>query len=269
GCRPGLLSVQVAVQGDASPGPRAATVTFPPSLRDSGVPPIHSKSWAREGRRKDILLSVPLGNIIAGRGTEEQSIWLPHHAAVVAIQEASEELLNRTDTEEVALLRAANRRMEVELADLRSELANIRVAKVSKGLKGTLQKALKEAAAAIQEASEELLSRTSSEEVALLRAANCRMEVSTETVVTESIPPPPTCPAPLASSAVADEGWTTGGLRLKRARTGARMLVVPGATSAPQADALAVSLRTVLKAEDVRNSFPHVKKKKKKKVRLG
>ncbi|KAJ0171648.1 hypothetical protein K1T71_012411 [Dendrolimus kikuchii] len=353
------------------------------------------------------------------------------------------------------------------------------VAKVSKGLKGTLQKALKEAAAAIQEASEELLSRTSSEEVALLRAANCRMEseiadlrnelqklqtelvrprvaapppvepppnvesvmaanlermtllfesrfaameermrsaqlassprpaptpspappsrrslpsspsmlrpsaeefpplpsqrVSTETVVTECIPPPPTCPAPLPSSAAADEGWTTvskrkrkaaqppsgtqpaaaaanapttrarrqrgrgrggkrkgdeaqapasqpppppppppkketrargrkvprlrppkssavvltmqsgaeergvtyasllsqakanirladlgieGGLRLKRARTGARMLVVPGATSAPQADALAVSLRTVLKAEDVRVSRP-------------
>ncbi|KAJ0176353.1 hypothetical protein K1T71_007532 [Dendrolimus kikuchii] len=34
------------------------------------------------------------------------------------------------------------------------------------------------------------------------------------------------------------------------------MLVVPGATSAPQADALAESLRTVLNAEDVRESRP-------------
>ncbi|KAJ0174916.1 hypothetical protein K1T71_009057 [Dendrolimus kikuchii] len=50
------------------------------------------------------------------------------------------------------------------------------VAKVSKGLKGTLQKALKEAAAAMQEASEELLDRTATQEVALLRAANSRME---------------------------------------------------------------------------------------------
>ncbi|KAJ0169641.1 hypothetical protein K1T71_014826 [Dendrolimus kikuchii] len=50
------------------------------------------------------------------------------------------------------------------------------VAKVSKGLKGTLQKALKEAVASVQEASEELLNRTDSQEVALLRAANRRME---------------------------------------------------------------------------------------------
>ncbi|KAJ0179074.1 hypothetical protein K1T71_005849 [Dendrolimus kikuchii] len=65
--------------------------------------------------------------------------------------------------------------LQRQIADSLAVVTN--VAKVSKGLKGTLQKALKDAAAAIQEASEELLSRTSSEEVALLRAANSRMEV--------------------------------------------------------------------------------------------
>ncbi|KAJ0179075.1 hypothetical protein K1T71_005850 [Dendrolimus kikuchii] len=47
-----------------------------------------------------------------------------------------------------------------------------------------------------------------------------------------------------------------GGLRLKRARTGARMLIVPGADSAPQADALAEQLRLNLYPEDVRVSRP-------------
>ncbi|KAJ0172433.1 hypothetical protein K1T71_012406 [Dendrolimus kikuchii] len=58
-----------------------------------------------------------------------------------------------------------------------------------------------------------------------------------------------------ANIRLADVG-IEGGLRLKRARTGARMLVVPGANSAPQADALAEQLRTVLYPEDVRVSRP-------------
>ncbi|KAJ0169720.1 hypothetical protein K1T71_014326 [Dendrolimus kikuchii] len=47
-----------------------------------------------------------------------------------------------------------------------------------------------------------------------------------------------------------------GGLRLKQARTGARMLVLPGASDAPQADALAEQLRHNLYPEDVRISRP-------------
>lgn len=49
------------------------------------------------------------------------------------------------------------------------------VAKSSKNLKGTFQKALKEAAIYTQEAAEELLGRTATQEVAMLRAANSRM----------------------------------------------------------------------------------------------
>ncbi|KAJ0172850.1 hypothetical protein K1T71_011026 [Dendrolimus kikuchii] len=44
--------------------------------------------------------------------------------------------------------------------------------------------------------------------------------------------------------------------RIKVARTGARMLVLPGADSAPKADALADSLRRVLNPEDVAVSRP-------------
>ncbi|KAJ0180196.1 hypothetical protein K1T71_004787 [Dendrolimus kikuchii] len=47
-----------------------------------------------------------------------------------------------------------------------------------------------------------------------------------------------------------------GGLRLRTARTGARMLVLPGASSAPKADALAERLRTVLDAGDVAVARP-------------
>ncbi|KAJ0175899.1 hypothetical protein K1T71_008073 [Dendrolimus kikuchii] len=335
--------------------------------------------------------------------------------AAAAIQEASEELLSRTSSEEVALLRAANGRMESEIADLRNELQKLqtelvrpRVAapppvepppNVESVMAANLERmtllfesrfaAMEERMRSAQLASSPRpaptpspappsrrslpsspsMLRPSAEEFPPLPS----QRVSTETVVTESIPPPPTCPAPLPSSAAADEGWTTvskrkrkaaqppsgtqpaaaaanaptirarrqrgrgrggkrkgdeaqapasqpppppppppkketrakgrkvprlrppkssavvltmqsgaeergvtyasllsqakanirladlgieGGLRLKRARTGARMLVVPGATSAPQADALAVSLRTVLKAEDVRVSRP-------------
>ncbi|KAJ0179634.1 hypothetical protein K1T71_005346 [Dendrolimus kikuchii] len=90
------------------------------------------------------------------------------------------------------------------------------VAKVSKGLKGTLQKALKEAAVSIQEATDELLSRTSSEEVALLRAANSRMEAEIADLRRElrslreevtrpraDIAPPPLPPPPEAEKNVA------------------------------------------------------------------
>ncbi|KAJ0177520.1 hypothetical protein K1T71_007529 [Dendrolimus kikuchii] len=98
--------------------------------------------------------------------------------------------------------------LQRQIADSLAVVTN--VAKVSKGLKGTLQKALKDAAAAIQEASEELLSRTSSEEVALLRAANSRMEVEiadlrkelrslqTDLVRPRAAPAPPPAESPSA-----------------------------------------------------------------------
>ncbi|KAJ0175898.1 hypothetical protein K1T71_008072 [Dendrolimus kikuchii] len=47
-----------------------------------------------------------------------------------------------------------------------------------------------------------------------------------------------------------------GGVKIKIARTGARMLVLPGADSTPKADALADSLRRVLNPEDVAVSRP-------------
>ncbi|KAJ0183093.1 hypothetical protein K1T71_001069 [Dendrolimus kikuchii] len=90
------------------------------------------------------------------------------------------------------------------------------VAKVSKGLKGTLQKALKEAAAAMQEASEELLDRTTTQEVALLRAANSRMEaeiadlrqelvsIRCELTMPRPAPPPQQTPPRVESVQAAD-----------------------------------------------------------------
>ncbi|VVD01915.1 unnamed protein product, partial [Leptidea sinapis] len=54
-------------------------------------------------------------------------------------------------------------------------LAIKRVSRVSKGLKGTFQKALKEAVASIDEAFEVLKSRTSTEETIRLRAENTRL----------------------------------------------------------------------------------------------
>ncbi|CAB3244644.1 unnamed protein product [Arctia plantaginis] len=51
-----------------------------------------------------------------------------------------------------------------------------RVSKVSKGLSGCSQKALKEATASILESAQVLLTRTTSEETALLRAQNAKLE---------------------------------------------------------------------------------------------
>lgn len=48
----------------------------------------------------------------------------------------------------------------------------------------------------------------------------------------------------------------TGGLRFKKASTGARILEVPGAASGPQADLLAAKLREILPEQEVRVSRP-------------
>ena len=331
--------------------------------------------------------------------------------AVASVQEATEELLGRTDTEEVALLRAANRRMEAELADLRGELTSIRselaecraravpsappppeptpptttaanldhLVLLMENRFAALEERLRPApmpsptprARPTPPPSPSLLPGPSVEEYPPLPSRR----VNSETAVADLTPPPPTCPAPLPPPAAAGEGWTTvakkkkqpkkakapsasaapvapaaadaassakrrrnrggkgrrkggkaqekssqpppppppppkkekardrraprirapkssavvltiqpgvderrvtyanilsrakanirlselgieGGLRLKVARTGARMLVLPGADSAPKADALAEALRTVLDEEQVRVSRP-------------
>ncbi|KAJ0182188.1 hypothetical protein K1T71_001557 [Dendrolimus kikuchii] len=335
--------------------------------------------------------------------------------AAAAIQEASEELLGRTNSEEVALLRAANGRMEAEIADLRSELRSLqaeltrpraevaqpvtppnlesamaanleRMTLVMESRFAAMEEQMRSARLAPSPAlalspapqarptslptSPSLLPGLSVEEYPPLPQRGKK-----EKAVAKSTPPPPACPAPLPSSAEAEQGWTTvsrkkagkkanqpssgtqpttaaagaqttraqrrrgrgrggkgqgdvaqapasqpppppppapkkkeiakekrsprlrapksaavvltlqpgaadrgvtfanlfskakanirladlgieGGVRLKCARTGARMLVLPGADTAPKADALAEQLRTVLYPEDVRVSRP-------------
>ncbi|KAJ0173396.1 hypothetical protein K1T71_011572 [Dendrolimus kikuchii] len=328
--------------------------------------------------------------------------------SVASIQEASEELLTRTNSEEVALLRAANSRMEAELADLRSELRSLQ-AELTRprteaappapppNMETTMAANLDRLTLLMESrfaAMEERLrtvpspspapqtrprSQPSSPSVLGIPVAEFpplpSRRASTETAVVRSTPPPLACPAPPPPPAATEEGWTTvnrrrtrkgktpstsavpvappaadaaesakprgtrggrrrgrgqkaqeqssqpppppppskktekpkpverraprlrapksaavvltlqpgaadrgvtyanlfskakarikladlgieGGLRLKRARTGARMLLVPGADSAPQADALAEQLRLNLYPEDVRVSRP-------------
>ncbi|KAJ0170396.1 hypothetical protein K1T71_013767 [Dendrolimus kikuchii] len=462
----------------AKPPPKPPAAQTPDAKRGRGRPPTTGEYVGLAAAKQKLVeaqraqLELDLEREVAERTTAMVTARATRPRAGPAPADPDPPAAKEQEEARAALAGGLQRQIAESLA----VVAN--VAKVSKGLKGTLQKALKEAAASIQEATDELLSRTDSEEVALLRAANGRMEAEItdlrrelrslreevtrpranpapppppppemetnmaanlermtllmenrfaaieeqmrsvrpalspartlsaaprarptppptspipgpsveeypplpqrgrrERAVATSIPPPPPCPAPLPPSTSAEQGWTTvsrkkrankaqpssgtqpaaaaadaqttrarrqrgrgrgrkekgdvaqasasqppppppppppkkekrargrkvprlrppkssavvltmqsgaeergvtyasllsrakanirladlgieGGLRLKRARTGARMLVVPGATSAPQADALAASLRTVLNAEDVRVSRP-------------
>ncbi|KAJ0180821.1 hypothetical protein K1T71_004225 [Dendrolimus kikuchii] len=462
----------------AKPPPKPPAAQAPDAKRGRGRPPTTGEYVGLAAAKQKLVeaeraqLELDLEREVAERTTAMVTARATRPRAGPAPADPDPPAAREQEEARAALAGGLQRQIAESLA----VVAN--VAKVSKGLKGTLQKALKEAAASIQEATDELLSRTDSEEVALLRAANGRMEAEIadlrrelrslrdevtrpransapppppppemetnmaanlermtllmenrfaaieeqmrsvrpapspartlspaprarptppptspipgpsveeypplpqrgrkKRAVAMSTPPPPPCPAPTTSSAAAEDGWTTvsrkkaprkaaqpssgtqpaataadaqttrarrqrgrgrgrkekgdvaqapasqpppppppppkkenrargrkvprmrppkssavvltmqsgaeergvtyasllsrakanirladlgieGGLRLKRARTGARMLVVPGATSAPQADALAESLRTVLNAEDVRVSRP-------------
>ncbi|KAJ0172446.1 hypothetical protein K1T71_011585 [Dendrolimus kikuchii] len=462
----------------AKPPPKPPAAQAPDAKRGRGRPPTTGEYVGLAAAKQKLVeaeraqLELDLEREVAERTTAMVTARATRPKAGPAPADPDPPAAREQEEARAALAGGLQRQIAESLA----VVAN--VAKVSKGLKGTLQKALKEAAASIQEATDELLSRTDSEEVALLRAANGRMEAEIadlrrelrslrdevtrpranpapppppppemetnmaanlermtllmenrfaaieeqmrsvraapspartlspaprarptppptspipgpsveeypplpqrgrkKRAVAMSTPPPPPCPAPTTSSAAAEDGWTTvgkkkaarkaaqpssgtqpaataadaqttrarrqrgrgrgrkekgdaaqapalqpppppppppkkenrargrkvprmrppkssavvltmqsgaeergvtyasllsrakanirladlgieGGLRLKRARTGARMLVVPGATSAPQADALAESLRTVLNAEDVRVSRP-------------
>ncbi|KAJ0180198.1 hypothetical protein K1T71_003602 [Dendrolimus kikuchii] len=463
----------------AKPPPKPPAAQTPDAKRGRGRPPTTGEYVGLAAAKQKLVeaqraqLELDLEREVAERTTAMVTARATRPRAGPAPADPDPPAAEEQEEARAALAGGLQRQIAESLA----VVAN--VAKVSKGLKGTLQKALKEAAASIQEATDELLSRTDSEEVALLRAANGRMEAEIadlrrelrslreevtrpranpapppppppevemnmaanlermtllmenrfaaieeqmrsvrtapspartlspaprarptppptsptpgpsveeypplpqrgrkERAVAMSTPPPPPCPAPLPPSTSAEQGWTTvsrkkkaksnaqpssgtqpaaaaadaqttrarrqrgrgrgrkekgdvaqasasqppppppppppkkenrargrkvprlrppkssavvltmqsgaeergvtyasllsrakanirladlgieGGLRLKRARTGARMLVVPGATSAPQADALAASLRTVLNAEDVRVSRP-------------
>ena len=164
---------------------------------------------------------------------------------MASVQEASEELLGRTDTEEVALLRAANRRMEAELADLRSELASIRSElaecrarpvpsappppeptppKTTAANLDHLVLLMENRFAALEERlrpapmsspaprarptpppSPPIIPGPSVEEYPPLPS----QRVSSETAVAGPRSPPPACPAPPPPPAAAGEGWTT------------------------------------------------------------
>ncbi|KAF9798969.1 hypothetical protein SFRURICE_011608, partial [Spodoptera frugiperda] len=143
------------------------------SKRGRGRPPTTGKYVGLAKARKKLAA--------AKKAAEKEERLAKEEAAVV-------EKTRKVNTGRVSGLSESSLSSVIEVEDLPARQLDGRiqnavgaikeVARLSKGLKGTSQKALKEAAASITEVAQELLERTSSEEVRRLEAANARLEAA-------------------------------------------------------------------------------------------
>ncbi|XP_022824875.1 uncharacterized protein LOC111355320 [Spodoptera litura] len=143
------------------------------SKRGRGRPPTTGKYVGMAKARKELA---------AAKKAAEKEEQLTKEEAAVA------EKTRKVSASRISKLSESSLSSVIEVDDLHARQLDGRiqnavgaikeVAKLSKGLKGTSQKALKEAAASITEVAQELLQRTSNEEVRRLEAANTRLEAA-------------------------------------------------------------------------------------------